>query len=137
MTLAQLKRVTSILVIHVFRPGTNANHIRQAKCYIDFCNHYQPQFLHSPSATIRYYITHITSHFTSSKSICNYVSRVQLLHSQLSLIPEALDTFPITSLLREADLTMRTPPLHHLPSCLIYFINSTSFQHVWVPSAQS
>ena len=39
------------------------------------------------------YITHLSSIFTSPKSMRNYVSGVLCLHKQLSLAPEAFDSF--------------------------------------------
>ena len=72
-------------------------------------------FINPSPSTLSHYITHLSATFTSSMSIRNYVSMVQFLHKQLGLAPEALDSFPVSSLLRVADLTMRYPPLRWLP----------------------
>ena len=37
------------------------------------------------------------------------------MHRELGLILEALDSFPVASLLRAADITMQVPPLRRLP----------------------
>lgn len=115
MTLVQLKHAPSARAIQEFRPDMNVNHIRQALCIIDFCNHYQLQFLHPAPAIICYYMTHLTTRFTTANSIYNYVSGIQFLHKQLGQALKALDSFPVMSLLGAVDLTMSTPLLHHLP----------------------
>ena len=44
----------------------------------------------------------------------NYISEVRFCHKQLGIAPEALDCFPVTSLLRAIDIIMWTPPRRHL-----------------------
>ena len=105
-------------------------HVHQVQWFIDFHHHYQLQFIHPAPGNLCYYIAHLTTHFTSGKSMCNYISGVWFLHKQLGLAQEALDSFPITSLLRTADLTMQAHPLHHLPVlpyliCQLYLLPST------------
>ena len=39
-----------------------------------------------------------------------------MLHTKISLMLEALISFPVKALLRAADITMQPPPpIHHLP----------------------
>ena len=91
-----------------FRPGTTQNHLRHALYFIDFC--------HLPSIpTVCDYITHLTTRFSSSTSIRNYISGLRMLHTSLDLIPKALDLFPVKALLRAVNLTMRTLPVKRLP----------------------
>ena len=114
MTLVQLKRATSTLAVHVFRPETSGNRVRQANSLIDFCNNYHLQFLYPVLVTVCY-ITHLTTYFTAAKSIRSYVSRFCCLHKQPGMTSEVLDSFLITSFLTAADFTMRTSPLCSLP----------------------
>ena len=69
MTLPQLCTATQALASHAFRPGTSENHLRQAKCFMDFCQHYHLQFLLQVIPTVCYYITHRTTRFTSANNI--------------------------------------------------------------------
>ena len=96
-----------------FRPGMTANHVRQSDSFIRFCDNYGLE--QGTPFTLTYYITHLSSVFTSPKSMRNYVSRAVFLHKQFGLAPEAFDSFQVSSLLRAADVTMRTLPLHRLP----------------------
>ena len=66
-------------------------------------------------STLCFYITHLTTAFSSPKGVRNYVSVDRFLHKQLGMAPDALDTFLVYCLLRAADLTMQTPPLHCVP----------------------
>ena len=43
------------------------------------------------------------------------MSGIHQLHKQLGLIAEAVDSFPVVSVLRVADLSMKTPPICRLP----------------------
>ena len=67
------------------------------------------QLFNESSALLCYYIAHLTRQFLSSKSIINYISMVRFLHKQLGLTQEAIDAFPITSLLSTPPL--RCPPI--------------------------
>ena len=74
----------------------------------------------SPPAipTMCYYITYLTTHFAPTASICNYISGVCMLHTQLALKSKALDSFPVKALLRATDITMHTSwlsPVRCLP----------------------
>ena len=80
-----------------------------------FFHHYHLQFIHPSSATVCYYITHLTYQFKSSKRMHNYISGVRFLHKQLGLAPEALDSVPVALLLRATGITIRTLPLRHIP----------------------
>ena len=66
------------------------------------------------SATLCYYITLLTHQFQSPKSIHNYISKIRFLHKQLRLTLEAIDSAPLISLLKAADIIMRTSLLRHL-----------------------
>ena len=93
---------------------------------MDFCTHFDFQFLLPSTATVGYYVTYLTTKFTSSRSIRNYVSGICQLHKQLGLIPEALDSFPIMSLLCAGDMMMRIPlGLHPSPPYLASSVNKT------------
>ena len=73
MTLHQLHSANKALAAHTFRPGSSANHLRQAKCFIDFCTHYGFQFLLPATATVCYHVTYITTKFISKsilKELC-------------------------------------------------------------------
>ena len=69
---------------------------------------------HQPRGIISLLVqhTHLTHWFQSSRSICNYASIV-LGPSTKRLA--AIDSFPVSSLLRDADISMRTPLLQRLP----------------------
>ena len=110
MPLHNLQQATATLASKGFRPGTTANHARQAYTFIRFCDKYQLPFISPSVSTMCLYITHLSTVFTSSRSVRNYVSGVRFLHKQLSLTPETVESFPVQCLLRAADLTMRTPP---------------------------
>ena len=129
MELQQLKAATSVLAVQAFGPGTTANHFHQAQSFIPVCDQYHLSFINSAISTMCYYITHLSSKFTSAKCVWNYVSRVRFLHMQLGLASEALDSFPVSSLLRTVDLTMRTLPrllpiLPHLLTQLCHLLSS-------------
>ena len=106
------------LAAQAYHPGTSRNHTQQAATFIKFCDHYHFPFI-NPSIdtidTLSCYITHLTQHFRSPASVCNYLSGVRFIHKQLGLSPTSLHSFPVTSLLRGASITMRTPPLRLLP----------------------
>ena len=80
MPLGQLKQATHQLAAHSFQPGITQNHIYQPSLFIQFCDHYALPFILPSAATLHYYITHLTRHFTSVRSIKNYISRVRFLH---------------------------------------------------------
>ena len=115
MELKQLKQATPALAEQDFRLGNMANHFHQAQVFICFCDHYQLSFIDRAISTMCYYIIHLSSKFTSSKSVRNYISRVKFLHKQLGLGLEVLNRFPVASLLRAEELTMRTIPIHQRP----------------------
>ena len=98
-----------------FRAGTEANHARKEKCYLEFCTHYHFQPINPSVATLTYYIAYLTRRFTSARSVHNYLSGARFLHKQQGLDPEALSSFPVSCLLRAVDLTLRAPPNRHLP----------------------
>ena len=102
-----MSMTTAILAAQAFHPGTSANHLHQAQSSIELCDYYHLQFLNSPPSTLCYYVTYLTTTFTSTNSVCNYVSGVRFPHKQLCLAPESLD-FSVMCLLRADDLTMCT-----------------------------
>ena len=118
LTLQQLQCATHRLAAHSFRPGTTKYHAQQASTFIKFCDIYHLPFIQPSVSTVTSYVTYLTQHFQSSASVHNYISRVRFMHRELGLIPEVLDSFPVASLLRAADITMRVPPLRHLPILL-------------------
>ena len=71
MELQQLKEATSALAAEAFRLGTTVNHLCQAQEFITFCDHYQFSCINPAISTMCYYITHLSSKFTSSKSVRN------------------------------------------------------------------
>ena len=130
---------TDAVATHTFCPGTKANHLWHANCFMEFCDHNLLQFIHSsatfcyspvnPSERGRsrgsmpdwlgyslliYHISHLPIPIT--KEHPNYISRVRFLHKQLGLTPQALDSFPITPLQRAADITCT----HHHSGTAIY-----------------
>ena len=115
MEFQQLQARTTALAGQAYRPGMTANHVRQADIFIRFCGNYGLHFIGTAPSTLAYYITYLSSIFTSPKSMRNYVSRAPFLHKHLDLAPEAFDSIQVHSLLCAADLTMRIPPLRHFP----------------------
>ena len=106
MLLHHLKQATASLASKAFHPGTTANYARQAQPYIRLCDHYQFPFILPSVATMCFYVTHLSTAFSSTRSIRNYISGVRFLHNQLGAAPEAVDSFPVQCLLRIEDLTM-------------------------------
>ena len=132
MDLTTLKVQTAALVAEAFRRGTTPNHVHQKSCFIRFCNNYSLKFINPAPSTLCYFITHLSSTFSSSKSVRNYVSRVCFLHTQLRLTMEAFDSFQVSSLLRAADLTTKTTPLLGIcPSFPTSSHSSASFLTAW------
>ena len=115
MMLHHLKQAMASLASDTFCPGTPANHARQAQVYIRFCDNYHFHFINPSVSTMCFYITHLTTVFSPSNSVCTYAFGVRFIHKKLSLAPEALNTFPVHCLVSAADLTMRTPPHSRLP----------------------
>ena len=115
MTLHQLQSSIQALLHLAFRPGTTLNHLQQVKSYLGFCDHYHLTFLDPPASTMCCYITFLTRKFKSARSVRNYVSGVNFLHKQLGIPAQHLHSFPMSCMLRDADLTMWVPPLHRLP----------------------
>ena len=111
MTLGQLKNATQQLTAHAFHLGTTQIHLYQASSFIKFCNYYDLLVILPSTAKLCYYITHLTHHFQSARTIGNYISRVRFLHNMLSLTTDAIDSFLVTSFLQVANITMRTPTL--------------------------
>ena len=136
LTFTQLRVATHQLAAQAYRPGTSRNQVQQASTFIKFCDHYHLPFINPSMSTICCYITHLTHHFKSSASVRNYLSGVRFLHKQLGLTTESLDSFPVTSLLRAARITMRTPPLGGCPSSLPCFFNCAISLHAWGPWAR-
>ena len=66
-------------------------------------------------STVCIYIIHLDCHFSSTHSICNYVSRVRTLHKEMGLTPPTLESFHVSSLFWAANISMRMPPLQCLP----------------------
>ena len=87
MEVTQLKVGTAALATQAYRPETATNHVRQADCYIKFSDNYGLEFIDLEPSTLTYFITHLSSLFTSSKSVRNYVSGAWFLHKQLGLAP--------------------------------------------------
>ena len=114
MTIRQLHTATKALAGHAYRPGNSTNHLRQVQSFINFRLHNHFQFLIPATPTVFYYVTYLTTKFTSVKSIRNYMSEICQLHKQLGLMSEAVDSFPVVSLLWAADLSLRIPPVCHL-----------------------
>ena len=108
MDLTMLKAWIAALVVQAFRPGIMANNVRQASCFVRFCNNYSIKFINPMHSTLCYFITHLSSMISSSKSVRNYVSGVHFLHKQLN-------SFQVSSFLQAPDFTMRTAPLRCLP----------------------
>ena len=106
MPLHNLQKATAALAAKAFHPGTNANHARQAHTFIRFCDQYRFPFISPSVSTMCLYITQLSTVFTSSRSVRNYVSGVRFLHKQLDLTPEAVESFPVQCLLQAAELTM-------------------------------
>ena len=106
MLLPQLQKVMQHLAAHAFHPGTSRNHTLQAESFIQFCDHYHLRFLNPDISTVCLYITHLTCHFSSGHSICNYVSRVRTLHKEIGLTPVTLESFQVSCLLWAADISM-------------------------------
>ena len=117
MDLPRLKTATAALAVQALRPGTT-NHVWQSDCFIKLCYNYRLSFINPVPSTLCYYITHLSATFRSSKSVRNYESGVLFLHKEPGLAPEALDSFPVSSLPYAADLTMRSLPLCQLPIIL-------------------
>ena len=73
------------------KTSTTANHVHQADSFIRFCDNYKVDFSYkvdfiNPAPSTPWYdITRLTSIFTPSKCVRNYVSGVQFLHKQLGL----------------------------------------------------
>ena len=83
--------------------------------YYEFCQQYNLRPLSPEVSTLCYYITWLTKQFSSAQSIRNYVSGVSSLHKQLGRLAPALTSYPVATLLRAVDLTLRTPPRRRLP----------------------
>ena len=114
-TLPQLQLATQRLATQAFRPGTTKSHLQQASTYTNFCDHYRFPFINPSLSTITCYITYRTQNFQSTCSIYNYMYGVRFLHKEVGLARDSLDSFPVTALLRAADITMRVHPCRHLP----------------------
>ena len=123
------------LASQAFHPGTAANHVRPRLTSV-FCDNYQLPFMNPRVSTLCYYITYLTTSFSSATSVRNYVCGVRLLHKQLGVAVEALDCFPVQCLRRLADLTMQTPPLRrlrilpHLQSFFLLGLPGTCYEGV-------
>ena len=91
------------------------NHRRQQDSYTAFCEHYGYRPVNPSTSTLAYYITHLANKFTSAASVRNYVSGVAFMHKQLGVEAPAITSFPVTTLLRAVDLTLRTPPQRKQP----------------------
>ena len=113
--LEQLDQQYAALKAQAFRPGTTLNHQCQARLYTQFCEHYGFIAVNPAVSTLTYYITHLAGRFKSSTSVRNYVSGINTMHKQVGLQVPALQSFPVTTLLRAVDLSLRTPPHRRLP----------------------
>jgi hypothetical protein len=91
------------------------NHKRQASSFKRFCKHYGLGYWDPAPSTVAYYITYLSSRFTSAASIRNYVSGIRFMHRQREMEAQALDSFIVTTTLRAVDLTLRTPVRRKLP----------------------
>jgi hypothetical protein len=114
-TSAQLDQATEDLKHRAYRPGTTNNHIQQAALFRQFCRHYNFNSISPSEEIICKYIAFLTHRFSSARSVRNYLSGVRFMHKTLGLPPPPTDSFPVVTMLRAADLTLRTPPKRMLP----------------------
>ena len=114
-SLQQLQNDTQLLAQHAFRPGTKKNHQHQAAMFIEFCEHYALSAWNPSTATLTYYITYLSQRFSSARSVRNYVSGIRFMHKSLNIKSPALDSFPVSCLLRAVDLSLHTPTCRRLP----------------------
>jgi len=114
-SIARLKKSYAVLAKQAFRPGTDSNHERQARLYLQFCQFHDLQPLDPPVSTMCYYITYLSQRFRSSNSVRNYVSGVKFLHNSSGAKCQALESFPIMCLLRATDTALRAPPHRKAP----------------------
>ena len=115
-------------------PDTSRNHNIQAQSFSQFCDHDHLHFLDPDISTVCLYITHLICRFPSACSIRNYVSGVRTLHKEMGLTPAALESFQVSCLFREADISMQTPPLQRLPILPHCSIASAPSLPAWQPS---
>ena len=113
--MARLKASYADLAWLAFRPGTDRNHQRQARLYLQFCQFHHLRAMDPSVSTVCYYITYLSQHFSTSNSIRNYVSGIRHLHRQWDAKFTALDSFPVTCLLRATDMALRKPPHRKAP----------------------
>lgn len=114
-SLARLKASYAALARLAFRPGTDANHERQGRLYLDFCQHHHLRALDPLPSTICYYITYLAGRFTAANSVRNYISGIRFLHKQCGSDFQALDSFQVSCLLRATDMALRRPPNRKAP----------------------
>ena len=107
MDLAQLKAAAHHLMSHAYRPGTKANHTRQFKVYIQFCQHYKLQALNPSTETLCLYATYLSNRLKAPKAVSNYMAAVRLLHKYLDLLPENMDSFQLSLILRAIKINKR------------------------------
>jgi hypothetical protein len=114
-TSAQLEQATEGQKHKAYRPGTTDNHIQQAALFRQFCRHYSFDPISPSEEIICKYIAFLTHRFSSARSVRNYLSGVRFMHKTLALPPPPTDSFPVMTMLRAADLMLRTPPKRMLP----------------------
>ena len=61
-----LKQATTTLAAQASHLGTAANHLHPAQAFIHVCDHYHLPFINPQVLAICYYITHLTTTFSSS-----------------------------------------------------------------------
>ncbi len=98
-----------------FRPGTVKNHLTMMRKYVTFCISHRVEYIKPTPQTICAYMEHLATHFTSHKSVSNYLSAIKLLHSYVGKKATALDSFEVVLMNRAIRLTMREIPFSRPP----------------------
>lgn len=89
-----------------FHPGTRSNHMTQFATYVSFFQQYGFQVTDPTKKTICLHTAYLTQHFSSPKSVANYVSGTKLMHKVLTIPPPALQSFELTMALCAISITM-------------------------------
>ena len=69
-----------------------------------------PPFNLPSTAILCYDITYLTHLFQSARCMRNYIAGVRFLHKEFGLTLDTIHSFPVTSLIQVADLTITPPP---------------------------
>jgi hypothetical protein len=126
-----LQQASTARLQQAYRPGTRINQLVQIRRYYAFCRRYHLTDINPSPTQLTMYLEYLAQHLKSPQSVKNYLSAVGLIHRQLGLQCTAMLSFPVITMLRAIQHTLRNPILPKLPVSVNMLLQMVQFcQHL-------